>query len=206
MVIYLDFEDSFRDLHVIAIVGEDAMKRYAVSSAWEDLHHAERKVKENLRRAIQDLLHDGDEVVSLALTIVQEDDLLERDQVGLNNCFFKTETTITHDRLRFRSRAEIAVYTELCQRQLLFFPNPAAIFGGHARLQREPDFLLCCKGKWGILEVMGDPYHKNAAKDHDRARFFKEVGVLCIEFFTAEMCAVNPRGVVDRFLAILEQY
>lgn len=32
MVNPLDFEDSFRDLHAVAIVSEDAMKQYAISA------------------------------------------------------------------------------------------------------------------------------------------------------------------------------
>lgn len=78
---------------------------------------------------------------------------------GLNNCHFKTEKTITHDELRFRSRGEIAMYEELKSRNVLFFPNPAAVMGKAARdvaervETREPDFLICFKGKWGILEI-----------------------------------------------------
>jgi hypothetical protein len=84
--------------------------------------------------------------------------------------FFKTDTTIEHDQLTFRSRVEIAIYDELARRKLLFFPNAAAVLGGAKALKREPDFLICDRGRWGILEVMGDQYHKNAAKDHDRGR------------------------------------
>jgi hypothetical protein len=50
---------------------------------------------------------------------------------------------------------------------------------------------------------MGDTYHKNAARDHDRARLFKQHGVLCVEFFTAAEATANPAAVVDKFLGIL---
>jgi hypothetical protein len=127
---------------------------------------------------------------------------------GLNNCFFKTETTITHDELRFRSQAEIAIYRELRKRKLLIFPNAAAVLGGDRVEKREPDFLVCQDGKWGILEVMGDSFHtaQNAVKDHDRARLFKDFGILCIEFFDAHQCRANPADVVDRFLEILARH
>src|SRR5262249_19143437 len=134
------------------------------------------------------------------------DDPEKTNVVGLNNCYFKTETTIEHDELRFRSSAEIAVYDDLSRRNILIFPNAAAVLGGRKKEKREPDFLICERGKWGILEVMGDEYHKNAAKDHERARLFKEAGVLCVEFFNACDCERNPRAVVDKFLAILRQH
>jgi hypothetical protein len=125
---------------------------------------------------------------------------------GLNNCFFKTETTIPHDELRFRSPAEISVYDELKRRRLLFFPNAAAVLGGGKPEKREPDFLICNKGTWGILEVMGETYHTNAVRDHDRARLFKEHGLLCIEFYPAKRCMSDPKGVVDEFLGILTRH
>src|SRR5262245_40986578 len=55
---------------------------------------------------------------------------LDNPKCGLNNCYFKTEETITHDELSFRSKAEIAIYDELKKRRLLFFPNAAAVLGG----------------------------------------------------------------------------
>jgi hypothetical protein len=130
------------------------------------------------------------------------------DQVGLNSCWFTTDTTVSHDRLRFRSKSEIAIYDELKNRKLLFFPNPAAVIGGATNQKKEPDFLICSAGNWGILEVMGSYFHTkdNAVKDHDRARLFKDFGILCIEFFDASECSKNPANVVDKFLAILAKH
>jgi hypothetical protein len=138
-----------------------------------------------------------------------EDDAAQQDPPPLNNCFFKTERVLLHDELRFRSKAEIAIYDELRTRRLLFFPNAAAVIGGGQRPEKkEPDFLICSAGKWGILEVMGDNWHTpaNAPKDHNRARIFKEFGILCIEFFDAETCYRSPKAVVDQFLAVLSQH
>jgi hypothetical protein len=123
-------------------------------------------------------------------------------EVGLNNCFFPSDSIVNHDDLRFRSPAEVSVYTELKKRRLLFFPNAAAVLGPTST-KREPDFLICYKGRWGVLEVMGETYHTNAVKDHDRARLFKEHGLLCIEFFPAKRCETEPAIVVNEFLAIL---
>jgi hypothetical protein len=135
-----------------------------------------------------------------------EDDAAPSEE-GLNNCFFKTERTTLHDELRFRSPAEIAIYDELKKRRLLFFPNPAAVFGGKYPTKKEPDFLIFTReGKYGILEVMGATFHTNATKDHERARLFKKFGILCIEFFDAQNCVNNPTAVVDEFLALLDQH
>jgi hypothetical protein len=133
---------------------------------------------------------------------IEEDDTDE--VIGLNNCFFKTETTIEHDELRFRSPAEVAIYDELKKRHLLFFPNAAAVLGGEGK-KREPDFLICHKGKWGILEVMGKSYHNEttAVKDHERARLFKNHGIKCIEFYSGARCVNSPSAVVDEFLSLL---
>jgi hypothetical protein len=126
------------------------------------------------------------------------------EATGLNNCFFKTEKTIEHDGLRFRSPAEPPIYDELKKRKLLFFPNAAAVLGVDG-LKREPDFLICAQGKWGILEVMGKKHHNEttAVKDHERARLFKEHGIMCIEFFPGGRCLSNPSSVVDEFLKLL---
>jgi hypothetical protein len=127
--------------------------------------------------------------------------------VGLNNCFFKTETTIEHDGLRFRSPAEIAIYDELKKRKLVFLPNAAAVFGC-AGMKKEPDFLICSKGRWGILEVMGKEHHNEttAVKDHERARLFKEHGIICIEFFPGGRCLLKSSDVVDEFLQLPASY
>jgi hypothetical protein len=126
---------------------------------------------------------------------------------GLNNCFFKTESVLSHDRLSFRSPAEISVYNEFKKRKVMVFPNAAAVLGETTE-KKEPDFLVCFGGKWGILEVMGETYHdgSTAVKDHGRARRFKEYGLLCVEFFPAKRCLSDPSGVVDEFLAILSRH
>jgi len=106
-----------------------------------------------------------------------------------------------HDGLRFRSKAEIRVYDELKKRDVLFFPNATAALGGKND-KREPDFLVCQDGKWGILEVMGGQFHpsETAIKDHERARIFKDYGLTVIEFYDAKKCYQEPQNVVDDFL------
>jgi len=139
----------------------------------------------------------------------------EPQSVGLNNCYFKKEKTILHDELRFRSRGEIAIYEEMKKRDVLFFPNAAAVLGcsaseyGQGIEKKEPDFLICYKGKWGILEINGDEFHSGlvkTTKDHERARRFNHYGVFFIQAFDADKCKADPEGVVDEFLMLLERH
>jgi hypothetical protein len=165
-------------------------------------------------QAIDDLKDDE----HLTMTVQIKPLLLKEEaeqSVGLNNCFFKTEQTILHDELRFRSKGEIAIYDEMKQRNVLFFPNPAAVFGttaveyGDKVDKREPDFLVCYKGKWGILEINGDDFHSGIAKttkDHQRARRFNHYGVFFIQAYSADQCKSDAVGVVDEFLKLLEHH
>jgi hypothetical protein len=116
---------------------------------------------------------------------------------------------VDHDDLRFRSWAEVTVYKELKIRNVLFFPNPAAVFGttgteyGARAERREPDFLICLKGKWGVLEINGDDFHSGIVRttqDHERARLFQKYGVYFIQAYSADQCKRDAVGVVDEFL------
>ena len=139
--------------------------------------------------------------VSALLVAPPDDD----DGRALNTGRLVSEGAIEHDGLRFRSRSETRVYDELKKRDVLFFPNATAVLGGGRGIKREPDFLVCQKGRWGILEVMGEPFHtpRNAVKDHDRARLFKDHQVFLIEFYDASRCYNEPGSVVDDFLRLL---
>lgn len=137
--------------------------------------------------------------------------IIPATESGLNNAHFKTEQTISHDELRFRSRSEIAIYDELRKRNVLFFPNAAAVLGREfpeEREKREPDFLICHRGKWGILEVSGEPWHSGSistAKDHDRSRLFQHYGLKCVQHFDSNRCKHSPADVVDEFLMLLSK-
>ncbi len=125
----------------------------------------------------------------------------EDDQYGLNSGSITSSGAHVYDGLRFRSRTEIRIYDELKRRQVLFFPNAAAVLGDSG-LKREPDFLICQNGKWGILEVTGEQYHQagTAMRDHERARLFNNFGVTSIWFYEASQCYNSPMTVVDDFL------
>ena len=110
--------------------------------------------------------------------------------------------------LRFRSAAEIRVAEALDRAGVMFFPLCMARLSGPAgRVNREPDFLVCKAGKWGVLEVDGEPYHppSRTVQDHERDRLFKEQGIRLIEHFDASRCFDAPAQVVAEFLRLLDQ-
>jgi hypothetical protein len=110
--------------------------------------------------------------------------------------------------LRFRSQAEIRIAEALERVErppVLFLPNCMARLGFSQRENREADFLICHKGKWGILEVDHPFSHPPSHKVHDdeRARLFKAHGIHLVEHFDAGDCWENPDGVVKQFLYLL---
>jgi hypothetical protein len=170
--------------------------------------------KKHIQDAVFHLVEDDSQYDQVAVMIKM---LLPKDRrpVGLNNCFFKQENTLLHDELRFRSKGEIAIYDELRRRDVLVLPNPAVVMGKSAAeyganiLKREPDFLICYKGKWGMLEINGDDFHSGliqTTKDHDRARLFQHYGLFFIQSFDLKRCKTDPVGVVDEFLKLLANH
>jgi very-short-patch-repair endonuclease len=73
------------------------------------------------------------------------------------------------------------------------------------RKNREADFLVCANGKWGILEVDGEPFHppSRTVDDHTRDRLFKDHGIRVVEHFDASECSERPAEVVASFLKLL---
>jgi hypothetical protein len=107
--------------------------------------------------------------------------------------------------LRFRSQTEIRVAEALDRAGVLFLPNCRARLGFKTRENREADFLVSCDGKWGILEIDSDRFHKSAAADHERDRLFKAHGISVIEHFDQGECWENAEGVVKKFLYLLRK-
>jgi hypothetical protein len=106
--------------------------------------------------------------------------------------------------LWFRSYTEQQIAQALDRANVFFVPNPTARLGvtQDHRVTREPDFLVVCDGKVGILEVNG-PFGHGPDDDHERARLFKEHGIGVIEHFRWEECHEMPDDVVERFLRLL---
>lgn len=110
--------------------------------------------------------------------------------------------------LGFRSKSEIKIAEALDKAGVLFLPNCKARVGsGKNRQNREADFFVCHNGKWGILEVDGEPFHQPSRTvfDHERDRLFKIHGIAVAEHYDASKCFNNPDEVVNEFLRILDQ-
>jgi len=108
--------------------------------------------------------------------------------------------------LRFRSRSEVQMARALDRAGVLFLPNCMGRLGQAGnRRNREADFLICTDGKWGILEVDGEPFHppSRTVEDHERDRLFKSHGISVIEHFDATRCYQDGDGVVAEFLQLL---
>jgi hypothetical protein len=117
------------------------------------------------------------------------------------------QAPLKYNEMKFGSSTEIRVAQELERRKILFFPLPLAVradTGKNFQDHREPDFLICHEGVWGILEVA---FHQGRyEKDKQKDEWFKKSGILCVEHYTAEECYGRTTSVVDRFLSILEQH
>jgi hypothetical protein len=112
----------------------------------------------------------------------------------------------TWEYLFFRSPVEISIAKALDKCGVLFLPNCATRLGlATCRENREADFLVCHEGKWGILEINGDTYHINSAKDHNRGRLFKLHGIKVFEPYEASRCVKEPEKVVQEFLELIRR-
>jgi hypothetical protein len=107
----------------------------------------------------------------------------------------------TYRGLRFASYSEVVIAKELDERDVLYFPLPVGV---RLKNRAEPDFLVVHKGKVGVLEVHGAPYHPatRAADDHRRSIFFERAGIF-VKVFDAKECRENTKLVVDTFLDLL---
>lgn len=114
---------------------------------------------------------------------------------------------LVYQGLRFNSPPEIEVAKALDALGVMYFANCIVRVGKPTnRLNRIPDFLICHKGKWGILEIDGKTYHTGrATDDYDRARLIEQHGG--ISYFTrydAMRCQNDAKNVISEFLKILD--
>ena len=113
----------------------------------------------------------------------------------------------TWNNLRFRSVSEMRIAEALDRTGVLFLPNCLArLTTSEGRKNREADFLVCFNGKWGILEVDGEPFHPatRTVEAHKRDRFFRSYGIQVVEHFDATECYNDPDRVVRDFLKLLK--
>jgi hypothetical protein len=108
--------------------------------------------------------------------------------------------------LNFWSPAEREIAKALEKPGVLYLPNCMTRLGPpEHRYNKETDFVVCCEGKWGILEVDGKAFHQIAAQDYERDRQFARYGIRIIQRFTGKRCMENPDEVVETFLDILKR-
>ena len=176
-------------------------------------------VRPAIERAIQAVLPPDNYVKHFTIHVEQvEIDLEWRNELleiargkGVTNqgVAIKDRALYSWQNLRFRSKTEIKIAEALDRANVMFLPNCLARLGvtQDYRINREADFLVIDKGRLGILEVHGEPFHpaSRAAEDHERNRLFKLHGIKTIEVYDATRCYEMPDDTVADFLRILRQ-
>jgi hypothetical protein len=125
---------------------------------------------------------------------------------GVSNQASNADTNHLWQGFKFRSATEIKIAEALDRAGVLFFPLPKArVVTPNGHMNVEPDFVICHEGRWGILEVDGEPFHpaERSAIEHDRDRLFRRHGVVCVERFDSKKCYSNPDKTVEEFLLLM---
>jgi hypothetical protein len=147
----------------------------------------------------KNIIHNTDLIISKTL---EKDNNIKNQGVQ----FYSNSTIHTWENLRFRSKTEIKIAEALDRAGVLFFPNSLArLTTPKGRANKEADFLICYKGKWGVLEVDG-PYHtaERRVEEQERERIFKINGIKVVERFDAKECYETPDKVVQKFFYLME--
>lgn len=134
-------------------------------------------------------------------------DIAQGKEVHNQGIEIKNRATVLWKNLRFRSETEKRIAEALERANVLFIPNCLARLNSpDGRETKEADFIVCNKGKWGIIEVDGEPYHppSRTTQDHKKDQNFYAHGVKLILHFDATECYHQPDKVVKRFLQLLE--
>jgi hypothetical protein len=125
---------------------------------------------------------------------------------GVGNQATTARPVWTYQYMRFRSPYEVELAKAFDQLPgVLYFPGcKGRMTGPHGRENREPDFLVCKDGKWGILEVDGGIHTTSTkASEDERDRIFKKHGVKVVEHYDNGRVASQPDAVVKEFLSLL---
>jgi uncharacterized protein YjbI with pentapeptide repeats len=135
----------------------------------------------------------------------------------VTNQGYSAKKKLTWNRLRFRSEPELEIAKVLDEMGIMYFPNASGrVMSDKGMTTREVDFLICWRGKWGILECDSEILHlvnsikkgklPSAASDHKRDNDFNRHGQWFIKRFTAEECRKNSHQVVTQFLDMLHKF
>ncbi len=184
-------------------------------TAYEILNDQSHSTTQAIQRALHAVLpgntyikHVTAHVHHIAIDPNWREELLQIARgVGVHNQAAQGRALRVWNNLFFRSQSEIRIAQALDRALVLFFPNCRGRLGVGTRGNREADFLICRDGKWGILEVDGEPFHppSRTVQDHARDRMFREHGIRLVEHFDATECYEKADDVVERFLSLLER-
>ena len=185
-------------------------------AAYEILNDRSHRVTQAIGQALQAVLPDKTYLKHLTAHVQHVDidanwreELLEIARgVGVHNQAAQGKALRVWNNLYFRSQSEIRIAEALDRAGVLFFPNCRSRLGlVSSRENREADFLVCHNGKWGLLEVDGEPFHppSRTVQDHARDRLFRDHGVRLVEHFDATRCYQDADAVVAQFLRLLEK-
>jgi Protein of unknown function (DUF559) len=132
-------------------------------------------------------------------------EITKPDEKEISNQGLPYGKSISRFGLDFGSLGEVAIAEVLDKLGVLYFANCKARLGKKdARKNLIPDFLICHKGKWAILEVDGSFHENKASEDHERDRVFDDYGVRT-QRYDFDRCKSNPEEVVNDFLTRLER-
>lgn len=116
------------------------------------------------------------------------------------------EHVVLWNNLRFRSVTEAKIAEALDRAAAAFWPNCRSRVGsGKHRRNIEADFLVLQDGRFGVLEIDGEPWHppERRAEEQQRDRLWNRHGVKVVQHYDAKRAYAQPDGVVADFLGIL---
>src|SRR5215208_1395720 len=162
----------------------------------------EEAIKQSLRIILKGrITSDEDILMRVKLVEVEENwkevirniivNTKDPNQASVTEILFAKEQKqpYLYNEMKFASKSEIRIAQELEKRKILFFPLPLAVRNDTGKRfidHREPDFLVCKEGVWGIIEVA---FHPNRfEKDVEKDSWFKKSGILCVQHYSAERC------------------
>jgi very-short-patch-repair endonuclease len=207
-----DADLSDADLSEANLVRADFTNANLSGAKVDETILAYQKISKDLQRENQELKE------KLSILETQFEKLVEREVERrlITNQGIKAKKKLNWKGMRFRSEPEREIAIVLDEMGVMYFPNASGrVMSEDGMTTREIDFLVCSRGKWGILECDGISHILNsikkgqmpsAALDHKRDNDFNRHGQWFIKRFTAEECERNPHKVVRQFLDMLHKF
>ena len=185
---------------------------------YEVLKNEEHQISKSIRNAFNVVLPAKDyisEIIALANLVDVEPnwkaqmlEILQGKAVHNQGLEINNRVSIIWRNLRFRSESEKRIAEALERAGVLFLPNCLARLNTpDGRKTKEPDFVICENGKWGILEVDGESFHppSRTTEDHKRDRDFLAHGIRVVQHYDSSECYQQSDKVVENFLNLLRK-